>query len=1024
MSMSLGPERTYEMLGDVMSVARIEIEKFGGHIIEYAGDAVFAVFGAPTAVENASLDACRASLSIQEEMARQLNRLKRNYDVEPKFRIGLAGGSVVFGSLGHDEGIDVNVLGDAVNLATRLEKMTQAGRVVCSDAILTQVEGFVATESQEVRDLKGFSGNHTLHRIISLNDKVSEFEGRMRRGAGVFLGREKELERLDLWVSQKTQMRPLIDVSGPAGVGKSRLLYEFTSKLAPSRRVVIGQCNLNIQQSTLAPILEIIRTALDLQKGFSAVQVTERLQKIAPEPHGGLPYLVQLLGGFDRSGLEFNSETAISVRLLCRSILGAIARREKCVFLIEDVHWIDPISEQLIHSLLDLEDAGDLKVIATRRSHIPCAWTDDTRAEKLTVEPLGQQEVYALICNILKARDASNELVKLVTVKSENNPLFVEEILRYLQFADGIKLEEETAVLVPGNYENIVSGNLQHLVLSRFDALPEQDRAILVLAAAKGRQFSAKFLESCSADGTDISGCFERAARAGLIELDPTGTDEDWRFSHALIGDAIYQSLLGARRREIHGILAMALEANSGNRSNFLADELAVHFQAAGNTKKAVHYLWRSAEHAFEVFSVIHVDAQLTAAFDLIEEEPAIVTDDEFGEMLFLWGRTLDIFGNFRKQTAVMEHHLPRLERLGPSELLSMCTSMKALARCHAADFERANSIVQKSLQMAEDLGAEIPKIWAQVVQMRINVDAGFGSLDETIELYKKVKPVAESLSDSHLIQLSTYIMTAGHRSAGALKKANEHTEWLRVYGETNNSTRAMALASWAKVLTHLVRDELDEAVDEAEINLRNTIPPTADWRVATAGKIVAQLKRGDPGIEPDALLPHMEVTSAFEDASLGNALLCQYWIQFLSRGEIRKGWKGLLQSEQDIQGAVSPEMRRFFLIVKGEFLLAVSGIVPSEGPSPKLSLRDILFALRLRIGAKKKAEEFLNQFLELAPTETGYFVARVKRNLGLLARSKGDEQKAIELFDESVALYEAEEMYKTAKSVAQLKSV
>lgn len=1023
MSKALGPEKTYEMLGEAMGIAREQIEHHGGHVIEYAGDAIFAVFGAPTALENASLDACRASLAIQKDMALQNPRLNKTYNVDPRFRIGLAGGAVVFGSLGHGEGLDVNVLGDAVNLATRLEKMTEAGRVVCSDAILSQVEGFVEVETQEVSNVKGYTGKQTLHHIISLNDSVSEFEGRMRRGAGIFFGRNDELGALDAWLNEETQSKVIVDVSGPAGVGKSRLLYEFTSRTEPSRRILVGQCNLNIQQATLAPILEIIRTALDWKKGHSTEQVSQLLQKVVPASDAGFPYLVQLLGGFERGAGEYNSETAISVRLLCQKVLHEIARQEKCIYLVEDVHWIDPVSEQLLQSLLDLKDEKDLRVIATRRSHIPCSWTGDSRTEHLPVSPLGETEVYALICHVLSAQDASSELVDLITSKSENNPLFVEEILRYLKFADGIQLVDHNAMLVPGDYGNIVSGNLQHLVLSRFDALPDQDRGILVLAAAKGRQFSELFLAACVGEDSDISACLKRAALEGLIEPDPTGTEEDWRFSHALIGDAIYQSLLGARRREIHATLANALEASSGNRIRLLSDELAVHFQAAGNIKKAVHYLWRSAEHAFEVFSVVHADAQLNAAFDLIEEQPDIVSDDEFGEMLFLWGRTLDIFGNFRKQTAVMEHHLPRLENRGPSALLSMCTSMKALARCHAADFDTANSTVSKSHKMAEDLGLEIPLIWAQVVQMRINVDGGFGSLAETRALYDKVKPAAESLSDNHLIQLSTYVMTAAYRSVGSLGKAKEYADWLYNYGNSNKSARALALASWVKVLNHLVMDEVDEAVAEAEIGLQKTIPPTADWRVATVGKIVAQLKRVDPGIEPEALLPHMEVTTAFEDASLGNALLCQYWIQFLSRGKIRKGWTGLLNSEQQIKGAVSPEMGRFYLLVKAEFLMAVAGIMPSEGPSPKLEFRDILFALRLKIGARKKAEAFLNEFLRLAPFDTGYFVARVKRDLGLLARSRKEDAKADDFFNLSIALYEAEGMHKAAKSVAQLKS-
>lgn len=1023
MSNTLGPERTYEVLGDVMGIARAEVERFGGVIIEYAGDAIFAAFGAPTAVENASLDACRAALEIQAEVARQRQRFERDFGLSPNFRIGLAGGPVVFGSLGHGDGLDVNVLGDAVNLATRLQKRTEAGRVVCSDAILSQVEGFVVTETSEDAELKGFEGNQSLHQIVSLLDSVSEFQGRMRRGSSVFLGRRGELAQLLDWLKNDAQHQPIIDVSGPAGVGKSRLLFEFTSNMDRSRKVYVGQCNLNIQQVTLAPILEIIRTAIGWQKGATQEAVEELLVPLVGADATGLPYLVQLVGGFERKEMEASNESALSTRKLSQIVLLEISRREECLFLIEDVHWIDPVSEAVLAALLEAEDNRHLRVVVTRRSHIPCVWNDDARARDLPLGPLEQTDVYTLICDLTGVNEASEDLVNLVTSKSESNPLFVEEILRYLQFAKGIQIEDQTAHLLPGDYDNIVSGNLQHLVLSRFDALPEEDRSYLVLAAAKGRQFSEAFLSQCFGGTADISSCLERAALAGLIELDPSGTALDWRFTHALIGDAIYQSLLGARRRKIHGLIAETLEQHSGNRLHHLAEELASHYQSAGDTKKAVHYLWRSAEQAFEVFSVVHADEQLNAAFDLIELDPSIVTDDEFGEMLFLWSRTLDIYGNFRKQTVILEQHLPRLRALGPSELLSLCTSMKALARCHAADFDRAQKLVDQSLEMAKVIGLEVPIIWAKVAQMRINVDGGFGSVEETKALYDEVKPAAEGLSDSHLIQLSTYVVMTAYRSVGALKKANEYVDWLTEYGTVNQSTRALAMASWARCINHLVREELDEALLAADDNLKHTVPPTGDWRVASVGKLVARLRRGDPDIEPEVLKPHIEVTASFEDASLGNALRCQYGIQLLMRGRIHQGWTWLTQAERDIQGAVSPEMGRFFKLVKAEFLLAVAGLMPSDGPSPKLGFRDIVTALGLRVGARKKSEKYLREFLSLIPSETGYFVARIKRDLGLIARSRGKEEDAQSFFDESVALYEAEEMFDAATSVARLKA-
>ncbi len=1021
-STKLGPEKTYDLMRDVVGAARSEIEANGGHIIEYAGDALFAVFGAPAAAENASLDACRAALNVQAKMEADREDFEKKFGVKPQFRIGLAGGSVVFGSLGHGDRLDINVLGDAVNLATRLQKETPNGTVICSDAIYNQVEGFVKATPNGAAKIKGLSGTHQTHRILSLLEHRTYFEGRMQRGARTYQGRENELLKLRNWLDE-TDI-PLIEVSGPAGAGKSRLVYEFLHGTPNLPRSFIGQCNLNIQQTPLAPVVEIIRQAISWEPHDLRDDIASKLSALVSDDGPAFDYLVRRIGDFSIESKKDvrPSDNAIAIRRISEDALKAISRSENTLFIIEDVHWLDAISATVIQGLLGrLDNAQGCRFIATRRDHIRAPWTDTQNIDAVHLRPLSSDSVKSLTLELLEATDVDDALLDLIKEKSDRIPLFVEEIVRYLQFSGDVETSNGVASLVTDSVPNIVTGNLQHLVLSRFDALPQTDRELLMVAAAKGRQFSTEFLESCKDPQSNAGSTIEQALETGLIEVDPTLPPGNWRFSHALIGDAIYQSLLGPQRQEIHNRIARTIEASEDGEHTLAADELAHHHKAAGNNAEAVRYLLLSAEKAYEVFSVMQVDEQLEAAFEMIDAEPDLVDDKTFGRMLFLWARTLDIYGNFGKLSDKVEEHLPRLRKSTQTELHALCLALKALARCHAANFDRAQTLVDEALDIAIKHQHTKAIIWCKVTQMRINVDSGRAPLSATAELYDEVLPKALEMQDSHLIQLSTYIMMTAHRSEGAIKKANEYVGWLENYGRENSSTRAIAMAAWSKCINHLLRDQQDEGIIAAEENLRLTVPPTADWRVAKVGWIVAKLGRGDTDISPEELVPFIKENAERGDASLGNVTQIQYAIHTMARGGIREGWNRIINWEKTSLDKSAPETQRFVTLVKSEIMMSLAGILTRDGPRPKMGIQDILLALRLKLSAKSNAKKWLHEYKQKAPVDRGHFIARIERNLGMIAKHEGDLKKARQHFARSVELYENEDLFEAALTVQAL---
>ncbi len=1020
----IGAENVYNLLSRIIAVASSSIENHGGHVVDYAGDSILAAFGAPIALENASLHACKAAKEFLHTLERESDSFQREFDVEPQFRVGISGGTIILGHLGLNEKLDVTVMGEAVNLASRLEAQADPGQVLISDSVHRQVEGFVSAADCGEMELKGFAEKQQVYRLENILTGTLRFEGLRRRGLVELIGRKDELEQLVTAARNKSPGVRTIAVSALAGLGKSRLIHEFREILSDKLLLQLGQCHPSTQQVALGPFLEIIRNHADIGPDASKETIAQRLSSLLPEETELNDFAAVFTGGDKIIANKENSAGgeekvsddhggALRVRRQMQQLLLNLGHEQPIVLIIEDAHWIDGVSEELLEGLCQIQDEVEILLILTHRPDYDPSWAGDDNLTQISLKPLDQTETRLLAEKNFETSEISPNLMDVVASKAEGNPLFAEEIIRFLKSGDRLQQTQVGLDLAADDRAELLSGNLQHLVLSRVDTLSAEIRANLQVAATIGRNFSALVLERILNDLEACQEMCERCAAEGLIEPDPQGLEKDWRFTHALINDAIYNSMLSNLQSTIHARIATDLEVNADNRQANMAEVLAYHFGRAKNAAKAVKYLAGAAENSIKIYAVEQAANHLKKAFGLVQQDPDCVGDDLYGEMLVVWLRAMEISGDFGSLISIAEKWLPRMQEAGYSANLSVASTLVALSKTHARDYQGALAIAEGVLSSAEQHDDLKGAAWAKVALMRIYEETCWEGRETMERLAAEIRPVAQKIGDNHISMMALYLLSSHYRSCGEVTKAKELAGEIRDFALKHDDQRALAYSCWALSIIYNVENNGPEAIRIAEQGLETALPGTADASVNWACWTSAQVYSGDPELAREKI--DQLIANAREDLDY-NLVHSMEWTKAILEikvGHLALGWKMLEKIGPVVDQAGNATFAKHLHLIRGEILLIIAGLInPShESPrsdaqaKPKLGLLDILTGIRLRFSARKRAAADFEYYCRNEPLQRGASYARAQIGLGIIAKSRGDKSAAQRFLDEGRAL-------------------
>lgn len=525
---ALDPEQLRALMGRYFAEMRTVIERHGGSVEKYIGDAVMAVFGIPSVHEDDALRAVRAA----SEMREALERLNRQ-EAEPlAVRTGLATGEVVAG-----DG-DTLVTGDTVNIAKRLEQAAAPGEILVAETTHELVRDAVVAEPVGPLALKGRTAPVAAWRITGV---AHGSPGRVRRFDSTIVGREDELALLRQANARAVASRGchLFTILGPAGVGKSRLTREFLGQVGDDAAVLVGRCLPYGEGITFWPLREVMQTVGDIRRHVDDADAT---------------VIEAAIGIGDAQAAPEEIARAL------RRLLEAIARESPLVLTFEDIHWAESALLDLIDHLAESARDAPILLLCLARPELlderPSWGGGKVNATTILLEPLDAEHADELVAN-LAGDELELETRQAITEVAEGNPLFLEEMV---------------AMVVDEGAPGIVPPTIAALLAARLELLPAAERETLAVAAVVGRFFSAEAVVALAGDGARAR--LEALERKDLIRSQrvPFTQEDAYRFRHILIRDAGYDALPKAVRAELHERMADWLEQTAGDQRE--VDEL------------------------------------------------------------------------------------------------------------------------------------------------------------------------------------------------------------------------------------------------------------------------------------------------------------------------------------------------------------------------------------------------------------------------------------------------------------------
>jgi class 3 adenylate cyclase/predicted ATPase len=610
------------------------IARFEGHIAQYLGDGLLVYFGYPLAHEDDAQRAVRAGLGMIDALGQLNTRLEVERRVQLAVRLGVHTGLVVVGDVGGGTRQEQLALGETPNLAARLQGLAAPNTLVISAASFHLLGGFFACQSLGTPLLKGFAQPLAVYRVLYESMARSRLEAAGSTGLTPLVGREQEIGLLrERWAQVKEGVGQVVLLSGEAGIGKSRLVQVLTEQVAaePQAWLTSCQCSPYHQNTALYPLIDLLeRVVLHFDREESPEQKLRKLEGHLVQY--GLPLaeavplhasLLSLPLTADYAPLPMSPEQQKQKTLhALLTPLLRIAAQQPVLFVMEDLHWVDPSTLEFLSLLVDQGPTARILALLTFRPDFSPPWTGCAHLTQVTLPRLPQRQAAEMAGRVAHSKTLPAEVMEQVVAKTDGVPLFVEELTKMV-LESGLLQEREERYELTGPLPSLaIPTTLHDSLMARLDRLAAV-KAMAQLGATLGREFAYALLRAVSPwdEGTLGRGLHQLVEAEFLYQqgLPPEAT---YRFKHVLIQDAAYQSLLRSTRRQYHQRIAQVLAEQFPDMAETQPELLAHHYTEAGLTEQAVEYWQWAGQHASERSAHAEAVGHFTTALKLLETLP------------------------------------------------------------------------------------------------------------------------------------------------------------------------------------------------------------------------------------------------------------------------------------------------------------------------------------------------------------------------------------------------------------------
>jgi class 3 adenylate cyclase/predicted ATPase len=630
----LDPEDLREVVRAYQETCAKVIARFEGHIAQYLGDGLLVYFGYPLAHEDDAQRAVRAGLGIIEALGQLNTRLARERGVHLAVRLGIHTGLVVVGEVGGGPRQEQLALGETPNLAARLQGLAAPNTLVVSAATLPLLGGFFTSQSLGTSVLKGLTQPVEVYQVLHESMARSRLEAAGGTGLIPLVGREQEVALLrERWAQVKEGLGQVVLLSGEAGIGKSRLVQVLKEQVAaePQAWLTPCQCSPYHQNTALYPMIDLLeRVVLHLDREESPQQKLRKLEGHLVQYGFPLAEAVPLYASLlslplttDYTPLPLSpaQHKQQTLHALLRTLLR-IAAQQPVLFVMEDLHWVDPTTLEFLSLLVDQGPTARILVLLTFRPDFSPPWTGRSHLTQVTLPRLPRRQAAEMAARVAHSKTLPAEVLAQVVAKTDGVPLFIEELTKMV-LESGLLQEREERYDLRGPLPPLaIPATLHDSLMARLDRLATV-KGLVQLGATLGREFSSALLQAVAPwdEGTVQQGVQQLVEAEFLYQqgLPPQAT---YVFKHALIQEAAYQSLLKSTRQQYHQHIAQVLVERFPETAETQPELVAHHYTEAGLGAQAVLYWQRAGQHALQRSANLEAVQHLTKGLEVLKTLP------------------------------------------------------------------------------------------------------------------------------------------------------------------------------------------------------------------------------------------------------------------------------------------------------------------------------------------------------------------------------------------------------------------
>jgi class 3 adenylate cyclase/tetratricopeptide (TPR) repeat protein len=599
LSEKLDPEEVHEIMDGCFKILMDEIHKYEGTINQFTGDGVMALFGAPIAHEDHAQRACHAALSSQKALGVYEEKVKREFGVEFKMRMGLNSGPVIVGSIGDDLRMDYTAVGDTTNFASRMQSLAKPGSVLVSKGAHRLVKEYFELHSLGQMGVKGKEESQEVFELIRAGEVATRIGASVAKGLTRFVGRTSSMASLmESWEKAQSGSGQVVGIVGEAGVGKSRLLLEFRNNLAKEQFTYLdGRCLHFGSSMAYLPFLDILRSYFEIHEedrefirrkkmAERVIQLDEKLNPILSPLQDLLSLKVEDEGYLKLEPKQKRERIFEGLR----DLFMRLSKESVLILAVEDLHWIDKTSEEFLDYLVGWLAHEKILLILLYRPEYTHQWGNKSYFNRIGLDQLSLKSSAELVKAILEGGEVASELRELILNRAAGNPLFMEELTHTLLENGSIQIKGKQYVLTRAPSELQVPDRVQGIIAARMDRLEENLKRIMQAASVIGREFAFRILQTISGMREDLKAHLLNLQGLEFIYEKTLFPELEYIFKHALTQEVAYNSLLLTRRKEIHERIGKAIEELYPERLEEFYEMLAYHYAKGEILEKASRY--------------------------------------------------------------------------------------------------------------------------------------------------------------------------------------------------------------------------------------------------------------------------------------------------------------------------------------------------------------------------------------------------------------------------------------------------